>query len=87
LLTQKIKPTVLLSQRMITISRGAANAKGGNRRDYWRPAEWRSGVSPLGSKADIAALPGNVRFTPKSGHWNSARLTAVFIFLNELGRF
>src|SRR6516162_1224148 len=25
----------------------------------------------FGSKADIGALPINVRFTPKSGHWNS----------------
>ena len=25
----------------------------------------------FGSKADIAALPNNVRFTPESGHWNS----------------
>jgi hypothetical protein len=25
----------------------------------------------FGSKADIAALPINVRFTTKSGHWNS----------------
>src|SRR5262249_32522142 len=24
----------------------------------------------FGSKADIAASPTNVRFTPKSGHWN-----------------
>ena len=23
----------------------------------------------FGSKADIAALPINVRFTPESGHW------------------
>jgi hypothetical protein len=31
-----------------------------------------SGVNVcFGSKADIAALPINVRFTPKSGHWNS----------------
>jgi hypothetical protein len=26
----------------------------------------------FGSKADIGALPINVRFTPKSRHWNSA---------------
>jgi hypothetical protein len=26
----------------------------------------------FGSKADIAAPPTNVCFTPKSGHWNSA---------------
>src|SRR5262249_44416657 len=26
----------------------------------------------FGSKADIAASPINVRFTPKSRHWNSA---------------
>jgi hypothetical protein len=26
----------------------------------------------FGSKADIAASPTNVRFTPNSGHWNSA---------------
>ena len=26
----------------------------------------------FGSKADIAASSTNVRFTPKSGHWNSA---------------
>jgi hypothetical protein len=25
----------------------------------------------FGSKADIGAPPINVRFTPKSGHWNS----------------
>jgi hypothetical protein len=25
----------------------------------------------FGSKADIAASPTNVRFTPESGHWNS----------------
>src|SRR5215472_3107640 len=25
----------------------------------------------FGSKADIAAAPINVRFTPKSGHWDS----------------
>jgi len=25
----------------------------------------------FGSKADMAAFPINVRFTPKSGHWNS----------------
>jgi hypothetical protein len=25
----------------------------------------------FGSKADIEALPSHVRFTPKSGHWNS----------------
>jgi hypothetical protein len=25
----------------------------------------------FGSKADIATSPTNVRFTPKSGHWNS----------------
>jgi hypothetical protein len=26
----------------------------------------------FGSKADIEVSLGNVRFTPKSGHWNSA---------------
>jgi hypothetical protein len=25
----------------------------------------------FGSKADIPGFPPNVRFTPKSGHWNS----------------
>src|SRR5215472_1691276 len=29
-------------------------------------------MSALGSKADIAERETNVRFTPKSGHWNSA---------------
>jgi hypothetical protein len=31
---------------------------------------WQVNVC-FGSKADIAASPTNVRFTPKSGHWNS----------------
>jgi hypothetical protein len=31
---------------------------------------WAANVR-FGSKADIGALPINVRFTPKSGHWNS----------------
>jgi len=26
----------------------------------------------FGSKADIGACPRDVRFTPESGHWNSA---------------
>jgi hypothetical protein len=29
-------------------------------------------MSALGQKADIAAPPTNVCFTPKSGHWGSA---------------
>jgi hypothetical protein len=29
-------------------------------------------MSAFGSKADIAVPLTNVRFTPKSGHWNSA---------------
>src|SRR5262245_7633801 len=39
-----------------------------------RVAAWRRTNSYVrfGSKADIAALPTNVRFTPKSGHRNSA---------------
>ena len=32
----------------------------------------RAQMSALGQKADIAASPTDVRFTPKSGHWNSA---------------
>src|SRR5215472_8639969 len=30
-----------------------------------------SGMSALGQKPDIDPLPSHVRFTPKSGHWNS----------------
>jgi len=48
-----------------------------------RLAKWGSGVElqgsnskpahvRFGSKADIGARPIDVRFTPESGHWNSA---------------
>jgi hypothetical protein len=35
------------------------------------PNEGKADVS-FGSKADIKARPFDVRFTPKSGHWDSA---------------
>jgi hypothetical protein len=35
------------------------------------PAKCQSLNVRFGSKADIDAHPRNVRFTPKSGHWNS----------------
>jgi len=34
------------------------------------PKAWHANVC-FGSKADIAARLDDVRFTPKSGHWNS----------------
>jgi hypothetical protein len=39
---------------------------GGGRATVYRGHDVR-----FGSKADITECPINVRFTPKSGHWNS----------------
>ena len=35
-------------------------------------AIWAAADVRFGSKADIAASPTDVRFSAKSGHWNSA---------------
>ena len=70
--------------RVLSISRGAANAKGGNRRDYSRPAKWGSGLRLHGSNPEVAHVRfgsnadiGEVRLMsalpPKADiaqHWN-----------------
>jgi hypothetical protein len=35
----------------------------------------------FGSKADIGARPYDVRFTPKSGHWNSPAKALAFTLI------